>query len=408
MIDKVWVTSFVIIVVSIIFSFRRSERFTAYKVFYLFALFFFGIAPLVHYENKVAFFEARPLLKEEYFFLNIIIIAVIILFHFFYDFFIKKDPPQLYLPLKRNKIRDSYFIWVAFLFLLNKILLFREFSFSSLFLRGNNNFTVDFNQYLSYSVNALFYLLPLILVLHLLQFWKGSWNIFRIIAVSILIFSSFPTALSRTNFGILIAPMAFLIFPWFSKKNNFVFFFITGFLYFFPFLNQFRNIASLKELQFKPNFEVYKTAHFDSYYNFALIIFDVPIQWGNQLLGALLFFIPRDWWPTKPIGSGAYMAEFKDMSFTNLSANYFAEGYINFGFIGIALFLLVLCFLLSKLDQMGDIYNKLNSPFFVLYLQLIFSVFFLLRGDLMSSFANMTIVAFLNLVVIALLYRKTL
>ncbi len=402
--DKVWISSISIITISIIFSLRKTDTFNSYKIFYLFSLFFFGIAPLVHYENNASFFGARPLLKNEYFILNLIILIIIILFNWLYYYFINRHQQKPVFFLKKKNINDSYFLLIAILFLTNKILLFRDFSYDALFLRDNNNLLINFGRYTSYFIGLIFYVLPLVLLLHLLLFWKRSWNILRIITVSLLLFSSFPTALSRTNFGILVTPMTFLIFPWLYRRNNFVFLFIVGFIYLFPFLNQFRDISSLKQLKFKANLEMFSTAHFDSYYNFGLM-FDVPLQWGKQLLGVLLFFVPRDFWPGKPVGSGAFMAEFHNMTFTNISANYFAEGYINFGFMGIVLFLAVLCYLLAKLDYFGALSEKSNPPLFVLYLQLIFSVFYLLRGDLMSSFATMVSIVLLNVFIVALLYR---
>jgi hypothetical protein len=103
----------------------------------------------------------------------------------------------------------------------------------------------------------------------------------------------------------------------------------------------------------------------------------------------LFFWIPRSFWPTKPIGSGAFLAEEQGFFFTNVSCNYFAEGYINFGIIGIFIFIIVLSFVTAKLDKMywTICVNSRNNYFNVIYCVLLGMIFFMLRGDLMSSFA---------------------
>ena len=59
------------------------------------------------------------------------------------------------------------------------------------------------------------------------------------------------------------------------------------------------------------------------------------MQWGRQLLGALLFFVPSAVWSGKPLASGIFIANYLianySMWFTNLSAPLIAEGYLDFG-----------------------------------------------------------------------------
>ena len=134
-------------------------------------------------------------------------------------------------------------------------------------------------------------------------------------------------------------------------------------------------------------------------------MFEVPVQYGRQLLGVVLFFVPREIWPNKPVGSGAFMADHLNMNFTNLSANYFAEGYINFGGAGIVLFLIILVWSCAYLDRIGVRVQRQNPPLFVLYLQVIFVLFYLLRGDLMSSFALLFTIVLFNMIVLNILYK---
>src|SRR5690606_10753587 len=61
------------------------------------------------------------------------------------------------------------------------------------------------------------------------------------------------------------------------------------------------------------------------------------ITYGRQLLGADLFWVPRQYWEDKPVGSGQFVAEGLRYSYTNLSCPLWAEAYINFGMIGVIL-----------------------------------------------------------------------
>lgn len=112
------------------------------------------------------------------------------------------------------------------------------------------------------------------------------------------------------------------------------------------------------------------------------------IIYGRQLIGVLLFWDPRSMWPSKPIGSGAFVAENMlmtryDFWFTNISMPFPGEGYVNFGVIGIILF----AFILSLVSKLTDEFYKYNDLRLILSLYVSFHMVFMLRGDLMSSFA---------------------
>ena len=106
--------------------------------------------------------------------------------------------------------------------------------------------------------------------------------------------------------------------------------------------------------------------------------------WGNQLLGALLFFVPRSVWSEKPVGSGYHVAEMSGFNFLNVSAPLWAEGFINFGLIGTFIFMLLLGMLLKRLDSFAllpshSIATRVMIAFLVGFLTMI------LRGDLMTA-----------------------
>lgn len=110
---------------------------------------------------------------------------------------------------------------------------------------------------------------------------------------------------------------------------------------------------------------------------------------GRQLAGVLLFFVPRSIWPGKPIGSGAYLFTQLNFEFKNVSCTYLAEGYINFGLAGSLLFTLLMAASITAYDTWFRRHSA-TAGFSYAYLFYFVSVgmlLFVLRGDLLSSFA---------------------
>lgn len=62
---------------------------------------------------------------------------------------------------------------------------------------------------------------------------------------------------------------------------------------------------------------------------------DLGVTWGHQMLGVVLFWIPRSMWAGKPIDSGPLLAVHEGYDFTNLSAPLWAEFYLNWGWLGV-------------------------------------------------------------------------
>jgi hypothetical protein len=83
--------------------------------------------------------------------------------------------------------------------------------------------------------------------------------------------------------------------------------------------------------------------------------------WTDQLLGPLLFWVPRSVWADKPVDTGIYIANFKGYGFTNLSAPWLAEGIIGLGFFG----LVVVTYLLARSIRKIDLGLSLDANGFV-------------------------------------------
>jgi oligosaccharide repeat unit polymerase len=144
------------------------------------------------------------------------------------------------------------------------------------------------------------------------------------------------------------------------------------------------------------NFKGYlaNSGDFDAYSNLmrsVIFVDENGITWGHQLLGSLFFWIPRQFWEGKPTGSGHMVANFLDLKHANISFPMAAEGYINFGLIGIIIFAMSFGVLLNYIDSKYYLSKRHGSAAVrlidVLYLFLLGMIIFITRGDMMSSFS---------------------
>ena len=135
------------------------------------------------------------------------------------------------------------------------------------------------------------------------------------------------------------------------------------------------------------------TGHFDAYSMLTLVrtielVINEGPSYGFQLLRCIILFIPRSVWSTKPVGSGAYVGEALGLEFFNISSPVVAEVLINFGFVFFIVGPLLLGIFNKKIDTRYWNNNESLRYISIYYLFFILdSTFFILRGDLLSSFA---------------------
>lgn len=121
------------------------------------------------------------------------------------------------------------------------------------------------------------------------------------------------------------------------------------------------------------------------------------IQWGKQLLGVFLFWVPRTFWPAKPVGSGSTVLAYQGSDFTNVSCPIIAEGYLNFGIIGVVTFAFLYALISKSVDSKAcEFRNRggYNPKSFGDNVQFVYGIlvgysYLLLRGDLLTAFSNL-------------------
>lgn len=214
-----------------------------------------------------------------------------------------------------------------------------------------------------------------------------------------LLLCCFPTTMARYKMVCIYLGLFLVIFESMGRGIKFSYLFIFGFIIVFPLLNCFRTtefsftaiIRAFKDLS--DNFILsYTEGHYDAYTMLAAAIRYVDlydVTYGMQLIGVALFWVPRTFWGAKPIGSGATIMEAFGSSFTNISCPIMAEGYINFGIIGVIIFAVIFSLIVNKVDRWywQESCKTEMKPFYLFAISLFF---FMCRGDLLSSFAYFT------------------
>lgn len=118
-----------------------------------------------------------------------------------------------------------------------------------------------------------------------------------------------------------------------------------------------------------------------------------PFQFARQLMGSVLFWVPRSIWSGKPVDTGNLLAEFRGYGFTNLSAPIWAELLLNFGVIGVVIASIGVGALLGRLDS-----RFMRSEGFgvdaIMASILPFYLLILMRGSLLQATGILVVLVF--------------
>lgn len=210
-----------------------------------------------------------------------------------------------------------------------------------------------------------------------------------------LLICSFPTAIPRYKMACIYAPLCIILFPRLKKKTAFFWSFVLALFFILPLLSRMRYSLDLDAAItiLRENFmDAYLRGDYDAFRMLSGTVEYVGesgVTWGMQLLGSLLFFIPSSIWTGKPGGSGSLVIRsvLSNNAFSNVSCPFVGEGYINFGIVGVILFALVFGYLAKKFDSRYWRIAEERGANFSPYMYLVLLIFFMLRGDFLSSFA---------------------
>ena len=408
-----FITNLLIIIISFFGMFNnQSQPYSLFKMSFIFIFIFFGIIPLLNeISGNIIYgqfaldgayiagdeFDINDKIKA-----NIIILLSTLFFVYggrlkinFFDRLLN------YLP-EIKKL--NYFYYILF-FSLSFLIFYKwNFDLNSLLYRGTSDNILSQAVYDSVMDYQLFGrvirpMLIILLVIFIYDYNKkkkylshnqklNSLFVFIFLS-SFAIFLSFPSGLERSQVAIFYIPLLIIFTKFWEKPFMMQFTLLAGIFVLFPFLDKFRKFDGFKNFKFKIDYLYLKQGHFDAYQSFVRVLEIDLITSGRQLLGALLFFVPRSLWETKPIGSGTFLAELLNLEFYNISMPFIGEGYINFGIVGSILFMFLIGILLGNLDRVIWKLKRSNeSHIFTFYYYFLFGwVFLIMRGDLINAFA---------------------
>ncbi len=357
--------------------------------FYIFNLIFMVFVPWIHYSLNTTIWAKIPFSSDEYFFTNIIVFLINIVVFLVYYFFPKN--------IKGISLKDidwkepNFLISLIISVLCFVVVLYSlNFNFLRIFFRGiaDDDFEyLELNPFFS----ILTYLSRFLPAFIFLRFINSKNLLKKFILFFLVLLCAFPTSIPRFMVAFIYLPILLAYFKTMKKSI-----YITCVMFFslfliFPFLNQFRYFSSDTELTFLPDKNFFVQGHFDAYQNFMDVLRFDFVTYGHQLLGVIFFFIPRVFWPNKAVGSGYQLAENNGYFFNNISMPFVAEGFVNFGYLGILFFSIFLGGIMKIIDSLYLTRFEFRDNNYLIYkgIFLCASFFFMFRGDLMSSFSSM-------------------
>jgi oligosaccharide repeat unit polymerase len=359
----------------------------------VFSLAFFVCAPITQLINSEydELINTLPISDNQLIQCNLLI-SIFLIFYIIFRIHIKNQFKLNFSYLSTRKYSEKK----IFLLMLCVIIPFVPINAKELFNFFNGLGSYNSAMYPSLTVLILVkyvYFLPIFFTaLILSQHFKYSHLPLIIASLLICLFFKNQFIENRSGFGTAFLLLFMVIAKKYLNSNRkiIVFFLIVIFIL-FPIgeiISLYRNLHIPSYDKF---FNAFNSVHYDSWANGAGIIDFVnktDYQYGKQLLGSIFFWVPRSLWESKSIASGQllgiYLVENYHHWMINIASPIMFEGYIDFGYVGVVLFALLLAIASEILDRM---YSSNNTELFILASYISISYFFILRGPLLSSLA---------------------
>lgn len=369
----------------------RYEPFSLCKIVNIFFLVFFVLSNMLQYENNAIVTSLFVSLTEtDYISFQFLVLLLILSYNTIYIIYRKRtnQEPNNDIYIYDYELLNVGFLKIVSIVSLSLTLVYYSSNISLLFFRGIQGVDLIESANEGNALSLIFgkFIRPIPFVCYVLS---KIWRCERMDRIKLFILMSiavFPTGLARNAIAMYWIPVMLLNFQIFYRKYLFVFAIIFAIFVLMPFFELFRYFSG--NYSFSVNLDYLVSMNFDASQVFMTIFKNDIVTYGRQLLGVLFFFVPRSIWIDKPIGSGAFVADMQDV-FGNISMPFFAEGYINFGYIGVFLFTVILALLTAYGDMSFWSSENQDKPSCArgIYLIMIGALLFILRGDLMSSTA---------------------
>lgn len=379
----------------LVLIFLMKKKISVMAFVFIFNLLFLSLVPWLQYKNSVYIWSREAFYFDDYLWTNLVIF-ISFLCMIFGRFIISNKITMDFNTYNISKVNLYGVIFVFLLCILSFLIVFysRGNSLLALFFRSGVLYDIENN----FSLNIISTIVRFIPLFLLLSFSSNNNKLIVVILFIFVLLCAFPTGIPRYYVSYIYMPILFVYIKWIRKNIIVIPMVLLSVFFVFPFLNQFRYYSQDLSISIFSGFEFIYSGHFDAYQNLMSVIKFSYVTYGYQLLGVLLFFVPRSLWDNKPFGSGYTIAEEYNFIFNNISMPYIGEGYINFGFLGVIIFSIFLGMIMKKIDYYL-IHSEKNNLQYGYGVFLCAAIFFVQRGDLLSSFSVIIAVSIAYLIV---------
>ncbi len=406
------IPSYLVILISTFQVYQcASKRAIASCVFWIYFYCWFGVAPFLQILN--AYFPWGGVYSEGTIWFTSFLVLLSLL-SFYFGYMMKVD--KIWDRIKSKELANGRFVLFGLIMLLIAIAIIQNFvGLQSLFLPRNimnGIIAADNSSAILSVVTTLYRAIPFVTFFIILYFVSNhptlQFKLFFILSGIVFIVTSNPLSTPRYWFGSTFLAIGYFLLRKKILNISFSWFLLVTLSIVYPFSDVFRRSLLVKTSIFdrsillsmqhgfvyKPDFN-----SFQMLMNSVEYVRDFGFFYGQQIFGALFFWVPRVLWSDKPESTGEIIAADRNYPITNLDSPLMSEGYVDFGIIGLICYMFIHGFLIKRLDRIlirdtGDV-KYLFALFFSFY-----QIFFL-RGTLMVAVSCLA-----PLVLIFLFYDK--
>ena len=353
------------------------------QMFYIFTLVFLGLAPLSQHLAGEGLWEPAPFTPAQCLRANALVILCCAAFFLGGLLVSKKRQPAHEKPADQRHagqrpetpappIRPIPLLILSAAATALTVWIFRDYLMALVYRFDFDIFTIGQPVIEFLAVNYILRSLPMMCLLVALAGSGASlWQ--KVALAALAVAAAMPTALPRQQVAALYLPALMLAAPWLRGDKRLSLCMFAAILVVFPAMTALRGHENT----------MFRNIDFDAYMLLCRVVDRGYVTYGWQLLGVLLFFVPRGLWAAKPVASGYYVSALEQYSYDNLSMPLLAEGYLNFGYAGALAF----AFAAGAGARWCDSRQRtLSAPALTAYLLIVGYAIFLLRGPLMSAF----------------------
>lgn len=388
------------------------------KFFWYFQYIFMFLAPLCNYITQ--YFPWGYFIGDDDIMYSIFIV---LLWNITYLMFYKKMKINInmirlkkYL-LKPQKISLLSQVIIFSIAVISFISLVELVGFENMFYRSTNEVNIE-DSVISFIVSRFLRSVIVIIAMAFIALNMNKKLVLRNLVIGIVctfsLIVNFPASVSRYWMGALLGGLLFFWYCEHVNSRKIDYLIIINMVILFPLLSYFKfhNISDLlveKEI-YSGMIAGFNTIDFDAFTLISRTVDYVNIHglsFGEQLLNVIFFFVPRSIWVDKPLVTSIMVVSSQNQEFTNLSCPLAAEGYINFGLIGVVLFSMVYAVINRYIDDVywdnsnGRYLNIIN----ILYPILCLNTLTINRGPLQPSFVP-TVAIIMSVCFVSLFFKR--